>query len=281
MTHRRARCARARGLRAVALALGMALVMSGCYTQMTSEHMARSPDTRPYYCNAVGDGTPPSGHGNGSHVHPIYEGMTKGPLSWEDCRLLSNQLDALLGTVHGLGTRAQGEAAGWREVGEYVPGLGTHHIKDFSSLRTFDPAKPAFLIYGGEGPDAPLVGMAYYHPAGTNPPAGFAGTNDWWHLHTKICVGPNGEDLAGGEEISDEECAALGGTNRSLGGAGHWLLHVWVAPNYQTRFDVFVSGHPCLGETGPLPPSDPCWAIVNHDPADGPLPGSGHDEHGH
>jgi hypothetical protein len=164
-----------------------------------------------------------------------------------------------------------------------VPGLGTHHIKDFSSLSRFDPAKPAFLIYGGQGPDAPLVGMAYYLAGAANtPPEAFAGTNDWWHLHTKICVGPDGESLGGGEEFTDEECAAMGGVNRPLGGGGgHWLLHVWVAPGYQTRFDVFVSGHPCLGETGPLPQDDACWDIVNHEPADGPLPDPGHGGHDH
>jgi hypothetical protein len=300
-----------------ALAAGMSLLMSSCFTLVAEDHRAKRPETRPWYCNAVGDGTPPGGHGNGSHVHPIYEGMTKGPLSWDDCIKLGNQLDKVLASVWGMWTRRQGEAAGWREIAHYIPGLGTHHTKGFfpgvgpggpggpggppgsgststtgptsstSSTTqvpaTFDPAKPQFLIYGGTSPDAPLMGVAYAARGGSNPPEAFAGDNDWWHLHRKICIlqGEEGfEILAGAEEIPDEECTALGGRQINLG-SGIWLLHVWMVPRYMLKFDVFVSGHPCLGETGPLPWEDPCWEeMAQHDPADGPLPG-GHDGGGH
>jgi hypothetical protein len=277
-------------LHAGAMLAVLSLLLSACYTQMARDHRAASPDTRPYYCDAVGDGTPPGdlGHGNGSHVHPIYEGMTKGPLSWEDCERLSNQLDALLHVTEDWRTRAEGEAAGWREAADYVPGLGTHHTRGgrgpmagASDPAAFDPTSPQILVYGGVGPDAPLVGLSYVIPgAGNRPPEAFAGSNDWWHLHTKICVpsDPNAEPIDG-DSISDEECAAMGGTQIPLGN-GFWLLHVWIFPGYQTKFDIFVSGHPCLGETAPLPLEDPCWDIVNHEPADGPLPGTGDGEHG-
>jgi hypothetical protein len=273
------------GLRVGAVAVVLSIWLSGCYTQMARDHQAASPDTRPYFCNAVGDGTPPGGHGNGNHVHPIYQGMTKGPLSWADCLVLSNQMDVALAAVQGLETRAASEAAGWRELAEYIPGLGTHHSKEFflpgSETPPFDPAKPQFLVYGGTGPDAPLVGLSYAASGRDgNPPEAFAGTNDWWHLHKKICMGSGRKILAGAEEIPDEECAALGGRQISLG-EGIWLLHLWIMPDYQLKFDVFVSGHPCLGETAPLPREDACWEeIANHDPADGPLPGGGHGDHG-
>lgn len=272
------------GWRAGALVLALPLLLSACYTQTARQHRAASPETRPYYCNAVGDGTPPSGHGNGAHVNPIYEGMTKGPLSWEDCERLGNQLDSLLGAIWGLETRSDAEAAGWRQAAPFLPGVGTHHAAPgFDPIGgerpTFDPAKPQFLIYGGQSPDAPLVGVAYEIWGADPPPQAFAGTNDWWHLHTRICLGPGGI-LAGGEEVPDEECAALGGRNATVPNGGHWLLHVWMVPRYQTRFDIFVSGHPCMGETAPLPWDDPCWEeIAGHDPADGPLPGTGHDAH--
>jgi hypothetical protein len=304
MTSRRSRRA-PRWLRGGVLAIGMSLLTSGCFLTVATDHRAASPNTRPYYCNAVGDGTPIGGHGNGSHVHPIYEGMTKGKLSWDDCFELGRQLDSELRSVWGLWTREAGEAAGWREIAEYIPGLGTHHVRgDFlprpddpespddpeappdpedpvePTPRPFDPARPTFLIYGGEGPEAPLVGVAYAASGTRNPPEAFAGTNDWWHLHQKICLGPGGRILAGAEEIPDEECTALGGTNRSLG-SGIWLLHVWMVPNYAYMPDIFSSGYPCLGETGPLPRTDACWNIVNHDPADGPPPGSDHGGGGH
>jgi hypothetical protein len=283
MKDRRTGFARIKAWRVVALAVGISLVMSGCYTQTAREHQARSPETRPYWCDAVGDGTPPGGHGNGNHMNPIYEGLTKGPLSWEDCERLSNQFDALLHAVEGLDTAADAEAAGWRNYAGYIPGLGTHHSTEIIpglEPRPFDPTKPDFLIYGGPGPDAPLVGVGYAAPGDQDPPDAFAGTNDWWHLHTKICVGPDGI-LEGGEELPDDVCAELGGRQFTLPGSGTLLLHVWMVPDYQLKFDVFVSSHPCLGADGPLPDDDPCWEdIANHLPSDGPLPPTEHDAHG-
>jgi hypothetical protein len=92
-----------------------------------------APDTRPWFCNAAGTGSPPAGHGsgtgNGAHVHPYYEGKVKGPLSWPDCIKLAQELDLTAKAVKGLETKAKGEAAGWREAAPYIPGLGTHHVK--------------------------------------------------------------------------------------------------------------------------------------------------------
>jgi hypothetical protein len=287
MTRGRSRSAR---LYAGALLAVLPLLLSACYTQGARDHRAASPDSRPYHCDAVGDGTPPGdlGHGNGGHVHPIYEGMTKGPLSWEDCERLSNQLDALLVATKDVRTKAAGEAAGWRQAASYVPGLGTHHTRGGRgpigggfAPGEFDPTTPQILVYGGVAPDAPLVGLSYVIAGADNrPPEAFAGGNDWWHLHTKVCAfdDPNRQPIDG-DSITDEECTAMGGTQIPLGN-GFWLLHVWFFPGYQTKFDIFVSGHPCLGETAPLPLENPCWDVVNHQPADGPLPGGEHGEHG-
>jgi hypothetical protein len=305
--------------RAGALVAGLSLLLSGCYTQMARDHRAESPTTRPWFCNAVGDGTPIGGHGNGNHVHEIYQGMTKGMLGWAECQHLANQFDALLGAVEGMETRGAAEAAGYRELAEYITGLGTHHARfsfggrpppddggedtpppddggetdpspeegdppgdDDSSFfgdPTFEVSQPEFLIYGGVEPEAPLVGVAYAFPGSSDPPEAFAGSNDWWHLHRKICIGENRDILAGAEEIPDEECAALGGRQINLG-PGIWLLHVWLIPDYELRLDAFASGHPCLGETGPLPWEDPCWETVRRDPSEGLPPGTGHDDHG-
>jgi hypothetical protein len=279
------------------LVAGMSLLLSGCYTQMARDHRETSATTRPWFCNAAGDGTPIGGHGNGNHVHEIYQGMTKGPLGWAECRHLANQFDALLAAMDGLDTRGEAEAQGYREVAEYIAGLGTHLTlftfggnpdgpdpeppPDPSQLfegLTFEVTSPAFLIYGGQDPEAPLVGVAYALPGTSDPPEAFAGSNDWWHLHQTVCYGPEGDILAGAEEIPDEECEALGGMQRDLG-PGIWLLHVWVMPDYQLRLDVFSSGHPCLGETGPLPWEDPCWDTIRRDPSQGLPPDAGHDDH--
>lgn len=275
-------------LRAAGLAVGMSLVLASCYSRGALDHQAASPDTRPYYCDGVGDGTPPAGagHDNGGHVESFYEGMEKGPLSWDDCLELSAQLDLLYDAVDDLQTAGDAEAAGWTVAAPYIPGLGTHHVRPgFNPVEgpapTFEVTEPHFLIYGGNGPDAPLIGVSYelWGTDNDSPPDAFAGTNDWWHLHTKICLGAM--PSTGVDQVSDEECAARGGRQIPIPNDGHWMLHLWIGPGFQTKWDIFTSGHPCLGEAGPLPQEDPCWDIVNHEPADGPLPGSEHDEHGH
>jgi hypothetical protein len=285
----------ARGLR-VAAAGAIAAAVLGCtkpkpptgqpattrFGDEARQVQAATPDRRPWFCNSVGQGTPPSGHGNGSHVNPAYAGKTKGPLAWDVCLQLAGQLDQTLGAVRGLETRAKGEAAGWMGFGQYLPGLGTHHGKLANLSAPFDPAKPTFLIYGGKTGDAPLVGVAFRVANTTVPPEGYAGGNDWYHGHTKVCVGGTGI-LGGGEEMADADCAALGGRNVAIGQSGDLLLHVWLPP-YEYRPDVFVSGHPCLLADGIAPPSDPCWELARTDPSDLPAtpPPAEHDGgHGH
>jgi hypothetical protein len=225
----------------------------------------------PFYCDAVGDGTPLGGHGNGSHVASAYEGKQKGELNADDCAELGRQLEQANASGEGLQTRGAAEAAGWTELAQYIPGLGTHHVmgrfRDALSA-PLDLAKPAFLIYGGLDADAPLVGFSYIAPGSSDPPEAFAGGNDWWHLHQKLCLSSNNDILAGAEEIPDDECAALGGRQIDLG-KGIWLLHLWSVPDYEMKLDIFASGHPCLGETGPLPDDDPCWDHVDRHPAEG------------
>jgi hypothetical protein len=256
---------------------------------------ASAPDTRPYWCNGAGTGTPLSGHGNGHVVHPIYAGKVKGPLSWGDCLALSRQLDSVWAAVRGYDTKAKAVKAGFVPAANYTSGLGTHHTflpGAFSGalFGTFDAAKPQFLTYGGDGDDAPLMGVSYTF-VGTTPPAAYAGENDWWHEHTKACFEANPtsfppRDLAQAEEISDEACRALGGVPTALGN-GAWLLHLWLPPR-EYRLDIFASGHNCLGKDQVAPDSDPCWEIAHRDPAlglpaghDDPGDDHGGDEHGH
>ena len=63
----------------------------------------------------------------------------------------------------------------------------------------FDPDKPTYLQYDGNGPDAKLVGMSWYVRSGAMPPEGFPGDNDWWHVHPELC-------LSGGLVVRDGPC---------------------------------------------------------------------------
>jgi hypothetical protein len=268
---------------------------AGYYTA----ELARTPaGTTPWFCNAAGDGTPLAGHGNGAHVNPIYAGKKKGPLSSADCTLLAKQLDDVLNVVNGLDTRGKAEASGWSASAEYLQGLGTHHIRTTDGIgagfrTTFDISRPTFLVYGGSDADAPLVGVSYGVAGSTTPPVGFAGENDWWHLHKKICLAMTAswppKILAGAEEVTDAACTALGGFNSTIPSGGMWLLHLWPTPPHQYRLDLFASGHNCMLATRLAPESDPCWELARRDPALGMPPGHGgadpggddHGDHGH
>jgi hypothetical protein len=267
------RTGRARVGRVRVLAGAMALLASGCFLEAANHHESVSPGTRPWFCNAAGDGRPASGHGNGSHVYETYQGMVKGPLDWDTCKRLAAQLDAAVAVQRTYPTRGAAEAAGWMQVAQYITGLGTHHVNSLQlTTPTFDPAKPTFLIFGGSGSSAPLVGLAY----GTNntdgkPPEGFAGTNDWYHLHRKVCMRGVSSILAGAEEITDEECTTLGGYQFGLNA---FLLHLWIMPGYEYRVDLFSSAHPCLLAAGPAPAGDACWIEAGRDPATVPTTGT-------
>jgi hypothetical protein len=353
---------RARGMRPAVLVLAtLAVLATGCggggdtaadegpqsFARQATKVRAAAADTRPWFCSGEGTGMPPSGHGNGSHVSSAYAGKSKGPLAWDDCQKLAEQLDRVVAITRGLETRDKGEAAGWLPVaGDYIPGLGTHHGKmgamggmgggstpgsipgvDVQALTrclgdrgidvrggsmpnftdpaftdalracgaplpaggspmavpgaipgqgsgTFDETAPQFLIYGGPQPDAPLVGVAYTYMGKGGPPEGFAGGNDFWHEHNKICMGGTGV-LAGAEEVPDDHCASLGGHNVQitgpggvLGDSGNFVLHLWLPP-YEYRPDLFVSGNPCLLDSGAAPKDDPCWQAARRDPSPG------------
>jgi hypothetical protein len=271
----------------------MAAGLAGCmrpsppstvFSAQADEMQRSTPDQRPWFCNGVGNGTPLSGHGNGHVVNPVYAGKTKGPLDWTNCIALSRQLDQTHGAVKPWDTKGKAEAAGWYAAAPFQKGVGTHHVRLTGGYSAgFDPTKPQFLIFGGNEPDAPLIGVAFTVPGNlAAPPPAYAGENDWWHKHTVVCFEANPTrfppiDLANAEEVSDEECAALGGRNTSLG-AGIWFLHLWISPPYEYRLDVFASGHNCLGTERIAPLTDPCWEIAKRDPALG-MPAGG--EHGH
>ena len=242
-----------RTMRLVAGVAVLALVLAGCYRPLAENHQQASPDTRPWWCHSTG------GHGDHGSEYYMNLGIEKGMLSWADCLQLSSYFDQALGFALQWPTRGEAEADGWNATVNYAAGMGTHHARGNPLQGAFDPNRPNFLQYGGNGPNAKLVGISWFVENGPDaPPAGFPGDNDWWHTHEYLCIS-NETGLV----IRDGECLP-GQNGATLYLGNYWLLHAWITPGWDHQPDVFIGHHPCLLPGGPAEPHDPCWSSGGH-----------------
>ncbi|HEX5614191.1 MAG TPA: hypothetical protein VFZ83_03455 [Acidimicrobiia bacterium] len=171
-----------------------------------------------------GGGTPPTTHDHGGG-EPV--GITPETLAEIDvARQLALQYP----------TAADAEAAGWHKITVHLPGIAAHYLRGEYLDDKFVLNKPEVLLYGGEGLDAPLVGVNYI-VRGSTPPLGFTGDADHWHEHPTLCFNPTLGLIVGDEHVTSAECAALGGNIISF--AGNWLLHVWCIPGWEAPEGVF------------------------------------------
>jgi hypothetical protein len=109
-----------------------------------------------------------------------------------------------------------------------------------------DLAAP-LLIFDGVTPDAPLAGFMYMAYGTTTEPAGFAGPNDHWHYHEKLCIvaregggfdTPLGADVDG---VTEDMCTRLGGSFIAFSG---YMVHVWNVPGYESPDGMFTELNP-------------------------------------
>jgi len=147
-------------------------------------------------------------------------------------------------------TVADAEAAGYRRIGPYFPGIGAHYGKtgelEMNRDGGFDDEKiahPFTIIYDGTEPTSGVAGFMYLSMADTEP-EGFAGPNDVWHYHEDLCLSysSTGEiDVPFGldQQATDAQCAAAGG--RKIG-ISPWMVHVWSAPGWDDDPDVGTFG---------------------------------------
>ena len=174
----------------------------------------------------------------------------------EECAALADELERAKAVAAAHPTVADAEAAGYRKVTTYYPGIAAHYMK-FELLRDgFDLEKPEMLLYDGDGPTAGVVGLSYYiMKSGDEEPAeGFTGDNDHYHRHVGLCFRDG--VVAGGSNTSEEECGAAGG-EKSDGTAG-WMSHVWITPGCESEWGVFSGANPSLtvrppGDTREVP----------------------------
>ena len=172
----------------------------------------------------------------------------KGPLSTSDCESMVDDLRAARRYAQRFPTAADAIAGGFHMIVPYVHGMGAHYIGPDGIPTTVNPKRPNFLLYGGNGPDAPLVGLMWLANSGQTPPAGLPGGNDHWHRHPVLCLA---HGIVVGDGLSNAACAALGGVN--LNTSNLWMLHAWFVRGWTYTPDVFRPHHPRLMDMPPMP----------------------------
>jgi hypothetical protein len=263
-----------RRLRTAACLLAFAVLSSGCYW---AEAVTATDNGQPvpWFCHPTAFN---SVTGPGMGTVNWYAGTSRSALDHETCERVGAQLDLAKSYALQHPTLADAEANGFTSTFGFISGMGTHHGKDaitpalladptFDRLDPvipnsiiddrFEPAKPEFLQYNGNGPDAELVGMSYYVRT-TNglPPEGFPGNNDWWHHHLTLCLDP-ATAQARGVNTSDAACASSGGINVHL--QDYYMLHIWVVDDLEFERDIHAPFHPCIKSSGAIfDMDDPC-----------------------
>lgn len=171
-----------------------------------------------------------------------HHGAPAGPPEPEDPALLESQLAAARAVALAHPTKASAEAAGYAPVTTYIPKIATHLLALGTVDRNFDAGAPEVLLYAGDFPDSPIVGVAYLTTGFPIAP-GFAGNADHWHEHRELCISKESR-LIIGVDPNEAACNALGG--QFFTGLSLWLLHAWVVPGFESPAGVFSADHPLL-----------------------------------
>jgi hypothetical protein len=173
-----------------------------------------------------------------------------GPSVWQD---LDNSADVLKlqgelqqgGTViAAMPTAADAVAAGYFQVTPYVPGIGAHYLNVGRLMDgTFKPGEPEMLLYNGNQPTSVLVGLSYA-VIGDDPPAGFTGPNDVWHVHPSLCI--LGGLVVGPDHTPQELCDSIGAEKGRAFGNDMWMAHLWQVPGWESPWGLFSGENPAL-----------------------------------
>ena len=260
-----ARSSRWRRLTLLAVPTLLALTLSSCAYLQGAIKARDAGGPVPWWCTSTEDIPVTDGPAAGNI--DWYSGIDKAPLSWDDCVLMSAQFDGAKKYAEQFPRRGPAETSGFREVTNYIPGMGTHHVKggitpqmlaDPSFDREnpiiagldnkFDPAQPEVMQYDGNNSDSRLVGFDYYVRTSTGlPPTGFPGNIDWWHHHPRICHRRSDAAMVA-FNVSDANCSGQQGVNVNY--ANYYMLHVWVLDDMKFIPDVFAGRIPCITGTG-------------------------------
>ena len=169
------------------------------------------------------------------------------PLDTATQALLAQQLVTAREAAMKFPTVADAEAAGYRLVGGFGPGAGAHYIGGpLTGPGPFDPTKAQSLLYDGTSPDSRIVGLMYFG-MGETAPEGFAGPNDHWHRHSRVCTkftnGIIDVPFPPDSDVTKAQCDAVGGSYMKITG---WMVHAWVVPGWESPAGVFSHENPNL-----------------------------------
>ena len=266
------RSSRWRRLPVFALPVVLALTLSSCAYFQGAIKARDAGGPVPWWCTSTEEIPVTQGPAVGNI--DWYANIDKAPLAWDDCVRMSAQFDVAKKYAEQYPTRGQAEAAGFREVTSFIPGMGTHHVKggitpqmladpsfnrqnpilDNAGLdNKFEPSKPEVMQYDGNNADSRLVGFDYYVRTNTGlPPAGFPGNIDWWHHHPWICHRRTDAAMIA-FNVSDATCSSQNGVNVNY--SNYYMLHVWVLDDMKFIPDVFAGRMPCITGPGARAPS--------------------------
>ncbi len=154
----------------------------------------------------------------GEHQHG-----TPGPTTDLEARQTATMLAAAKRATAKYRDVRAAQADGYRQVTQFIPGLGLH-LANLSLLRAgFDPVRPPVLLYEPTaGGGLRLAGVAYSLPAGDTSPVGFPGGDDVWHFHTNLCF------LLTGDVTITPNSAACKAKHGVFQVRTAWLLHAWI-----------------------------------------------------
>jgi hypothetical protein len=161
-----------------------------------------------------------------------------------ECEQLAGELEQAREVIARYPTISDAEAAGYRKVTQYYPGIAAHYIKTSLIDEGFTLDEPEMLLYDGDGPTAHIVGLSYYivKEGDDEPTVGFTGPNDHYHRHVGLCF--RSGVVVAGSNTSDQECAAEGG--RKNDGTAGWMSHLWLVPGCESEWGLFSGANPAL-----------------------------------
>lgn len=177
----------------------------------------------------------------------------------DECAAFAEQVRRTRDAIARYPTVADALAAGYKAGSQAAPGQGAHYTRtDWVGVGTMNPDQPAQLMFSGQNPDSPLIGMAHLVVMPETDgvaPEGFPGDNDRWHLHQNLCQDDKGAAIGG--DMTEAECAAIGGRFVDMVGEGLWMLHTWVVPGCESDWGLFSNANPRYPIIAPNSPFDP------------------------